>query len=384
MIAETDYDGYLFQDADDWSAHDRLALLLRAAARRGADLVGCQEGRWHADGWKTCCLPHRRQPRARRGAGARAAAPHQPGVARLRAVRAAPGLRFFNGNRVPLAGASPGHGRQHPVPPLRAPTGAPRIVDRRPNTGHGSPARVRIKDECKRRFWRTRDALRRGESRGQHPQRAAGRPPARRRAAAAVVRSDAGRQVVRDFSTTIGDQPRAAASPRKLKVGALTSWTHHREWLGTVRRDPARPRLGERRRRAAGRFGRAPGAQSIVLDEPWVGFVHKAPLARSISARSAWRDASLAAMMASDVWRRNIERCRGRSVSPSTCAPTCSRALSAPVDAVALPTSFDCPRFDFAAFRRNQDKRVLFIGHWLRRFPVLLRPRRAPAFASCC
>ena len=37
VIADTDYDGYLFQDADDWSAHDRLDLLLRAAARTGAE-----------------------------------------------------------------------------------------------------------------------------------------------------------------------------------------------------------------------------------------------------------------------------------------------------------------------------------------------------------
>lgn len=40
VIEETSYDRYLFQDADDWSAPDRLELLLDAAGRTGAELVG--------------------------------------------------------------------------------------------------------------------------------------------------------------------------------------------------------------------------------------------------------------------------------------------------------------------------------------------------------
>jgi hypothetical protein len=43
VINRTDYDAYLFQDADDWSACDRLEILLDEAARTGAELVGSQE-----------------------------------------------------------------------------------------------------------------------------------------------------------------------------------------------------------------------------------------------------------------------------------------------------------------------------------------------------
>lgn len=42
-IADTDYDAYLFQDADDWSASDRLEQLLYTAADTGAELIGTQE-----------------------------------------------------------------------------------------------------------------------------------------------------------------------------------------------------------------------------------------------------------------------------------------------------------------------------------------------------
>jgi Glycosyl transferase family 2 len=42
-IDATDYDAYLFQDADDWSTVDRLEILLKTARHHGAELVGSQE-----------------------------------------------------------------------------------------------------------------------------------------------------------------------------------------------------------------------------------------------------------------------------------------------------------------------------------------------------
>ena len=42
-IEQTDYDAYLFQDADDWSSEDRLETLLTTAREYGAELVGSQE-----------------------------------------------------------------------------------------------------------------------------------------------------------------------------------------------------------------------------------------------------------------------------------------------------------------------------------------------------
>src|SRR5436190_7931110 len=45
VVATTDYDGYLFQDADDWSTSERLAALLAEAERRKAEMAGCQQER---------------------------------------------------------------------------------------------------------------------------------------------------------------------------------------------------------------------------------------------------------------------------------------------------------------------------------------------------
>jgi glycosyltransferase involved in cell wall biosynthesis len=40
VMSDTDYDAYMFQDADDWSAPERLAFLLDEAERTGAELIG--------------------------------------------------------------------------------------------------------------------------------------------------------------------------------------------------------------------------------------------------------------------------------------------------------------------------------------------------------
>ncbi|MPZ22515.1 MAG: glycosyltransferase [Dehalococcoidia bacterium] len=45
VINDTDFDAYLFQDADDWSTRDRLEILLAEAEETGAELIGSQEVR---------------------------------------------------------------------------------------------------------------------------------------------------------------------------------------------------------------------------------------------------------------------------------------------------------------------------------------------------
>lgn len=43
VIEDTDYDAYMFQDADDWSTSDRLERLINSAEETGAELIGTQE-----------------------------------------------------------------------------------------------------------------------------------------------------------------------------------------------------------------------------------------------------------------------------------------------------------------------------------------------------
>jgi glycosyltransferase involved in cell wall biosynthesis len=49
VMEDTDYDAYMFQDADDWSAPERLEKLLEGAESTGAELIGSQEVRVFCD-----------------------------------------------------------------------------------------------------------------------------------------------------------------------------------------------------------------------------------------------------------------------------------------------------------------------------------------------
>ncbi|MGH2841390.1 MAG: glycosyltransferase family 2 protein, partial [Solirubrobacteraceae bacterium] len=57
VIEETGYDAYLFQDADDWSAPERLEKLLAAAEQTGAELIGTQEMRVFCDEPEVAPIP---------------------------------------------------------------------------------------------------------------------------------------------------------------------------------------------------------------------------------------------------------------------------------------------------------------------------------------
>lgn len=57
VITDTNYDAYLFQDADDWSSTSRLERLLQAMAITGAELVGTQELRVYEDKITPVCYP---------------------------------------------------------------------------------------------------------------------------------------------------------------------------------------------------------------------------------------------------------------------------------------------------------------------------------------
>lgn len=181
VIADTDYDGYLFQDADDWSAHDRLEMLLRAAARSGADLVGCQELRWQLGRPAVCCLFPADANRALAAAPVHALLHPTSLVSRAFVQRAggyATGLRFFGDAEFLWRAHHRGTIRNIPhvsyfrQARLDSLTGSP-------ETGHDSPARRRIKAGCKRRFWEARRLLERSEIPPSIPYRAA--PPIRLR-----------------------------------------------------------------------------------------------------------------------------------------------------------------------------------------------------------
>jgi hypothetical protein len=198
-----------------------------------------------------------------------------------------------------------------------------------------------------------------------------------------MMHSHAGGRVDRASSALLRDASPPPQWPRKFKVGSLTAWAHHRSgWgpCGQVLQQLACPAAGVLLVDSVERLIR----DSIVLDEPWVGFVHKAlvapPHLQALYGHK--RDASLPGMMATETWRRNIDRCRGLFCLSEHLRAYLQPCVPCPVDVVMHPTSFDCPRFDFEAFRRSEPKTLLLIGHWLRRFQAFY-DLSAPDLRKC-
>ncbi len=57
VMDQTDFDAYMFQDADDWSSLDRLEELLNEAERTGAEWIGTQELMYFEDIIHACRYP---------------------------------------------------------------------------------------------------------------------------------------------------------------------------------------------------------------------------------------------------------------------------------------------------------------------------------------
>lgn len=194
------------------------------------------------------------------------------------------------------------------------------------------------------------------------------------------MRAPAGRSVAADTPPPVRRPP---SVPRRFKVDSLTAWSHHRSGWGPctqVLQELACADGGVLLVDSVERLVR----ESIVLDEPWVGFVHKAVEAPThlevLYGRK--RDASLPDMMATETWRRSIDRCRGLFCLSEHLRAYLEPRVACPVEVVPHPTSFDCARFDFEAFRRSEQKRLLLIGHWLRRFQSFY-DLSAPGFRKC-
>jgi hypothetical protein len=153
VIDSTNYDAYLFQDADDWSTRDRLHLLLEAAAHTGAELIGTQELRFHVETGKIDPVCHPLD--VNRALSEQLGHPllHPTSLVSRSLIRRiggfATGLRF--GGDTEFLWRAEYAGRIVNVPEFcYVRRVRPSSLTTDPSTGFGSPARQRLRDELRR------------------------------------------------------------------------------------------------------------------------------------------------------------------------------------------------------------------------------------------
>jgi hypothetical protein len=167
VIDSTNYDAYLFQDADDWSTRDRLRLLLEAAESTGAELVGTQELRLYTETGKIDPVCHPMD--VNRALSERLGHPllHPTSLAARSLIRRiggfATGLRFGGDTEFLRRAGYAGRIVNIPqfcyvrrVRPFSLTTDA--------STGFGSPDRLRLRDELNRRAEANRTRMIQGQA----------------------------------------------------------------------------------------------------------------------------------------------------------------------------------------------------------------------------
>lgn len=112
-------------------------------------------------------------------------------------------------------------------------------------------------------------------------------------------------------------------------------------------------------------------ASESVLERPWVGFLHgtvTAPPELSIHYGRAW---SLQEFVASERWASVARECRGLFTLSGHTRRFLERNVACPVDHLVYPTELDVPLFTPEQFERSSDRKIVLVGHWLRRWQDL-------------
>lgn len=101
----------------------------------------------------------------------------------------------------------------------------------------------------------------------------------------------------------------------------------------------------------------------VPILEPWIGVVHQVP-------RHYIREfPDLVRMLESETWKRSIPYCQGLFVISKYVQHYLeANGVSVPINHIYYPVDPDCLPFDYDSFMSHKNRRVLFVGEFLRRF----------------
>ena len=154
---------------------------------------------------------------------------------------------------------------------------------------------------------------------------------------------------------------------RKLDLRDPIVWWHHRSgWKYVV--EVMAQRLHDPNGILCHTYADWLLAAEISLERPWVGFLHgtvTAPPELSIQYQRVW---SLEEFLADDRWARVARNCRVLFTLSSHTRRYLESRVHCPVDNLLHPTDLGASVFTPERFECNTDRKVVLIGHWLRRW----------------
>ena len=112
--------------------------------------------------------------------------------------------------------------------------------------------------------------------------------------------------------------------------------------------------------------------ESILIKEPWVGFIHNVPHHPEIinSLYGNQHNWDLQRIVESDVWKANLKFCKGIFCLSTENFEFLKDNLPSTImlEMVYHTTEIPSIKFDFNKFLNNKNKKVVLVGHWMRNF----------------
>lgn len=153
---------------------------------------------------------------------------------------------------------------------------------------------------------------------------------------------------------------------QKLSVGCQRTWTHHRSgWSSVVKL--LKDRLCTIRGVIFEGYVDGLMMRDTIIKEPWVGFVHN-PIHMPSTAYEIWpKMMAVDKMLESTTWLNNKSSCVGLFTLSQECCSFLSDMTDLKVSKLFHPTE-PGPLFSIDKYLRNDEKKLISIGQWLRDF----------------
>jgi len=155
---------------------------------------------------------------------------------------------------------------------------------------------------------------------------------------------------------------------RHFRKTPQTTWQHHRSGWGFVVANIDRMFSDQSGRIKLEGFVDGYFRHRNPITEQWVGFIHNVPKHPSVVQDLYPNNPDLSTLITLPSWDKSIKHCRGLYVLSDYVKDFLAPKLPVPVEKLYHPTPLDTPKFSYAGFQENQDKRILSIGHWLRNY----------------
>jgi len=156
---------------------------------------------------------------------------------------------------------------------------------------------------------------------------------------------------------------------QKLLLNNPKTWEHHRSGWAFALNAISSKLCGIRGVLLEG-YADGIAQQHRQIDEPWFGFIHN-PVTFSKEARQIWHwMRGLDQILESEEWAASKPKCLGLFTLSQHCAEFLRANTDLQISSLLHPTA-PGPLFSVDKFLRNQNRQLITIGWWLRKFQSL-------------